>query len=256
MDKNKRAIPWDNTIKENIFNPKFFKLDYNAEAIHRSLTLIPPDAKVCASTSILPQLAMRPYAYEFPDVEDAEYLAIFVFKDYFDISALEYEDDIFKYVTNPSWKVIANNYPFLLLKRTSFESNLPPAKSRDFDSLECTANKMNRIKTRLVASDGELLNSTNTRDTVFRHNSNYTVHLMKDRHYGFSYESNFFNPGDSIFVSVWKYPAHKDNGYLVVSSGNIYLAQGIGIQSDNFGWTKLTKWIIIPKNHNELRVCV
>lgn len=117
MDGNNRAT-WDNTLKENIFAPGFFYAGFNAAKIHRELKLIPPDAKVCASESLLPHLAQRRYIYEFPDVEDAEYMAVFMFKDNYMLTENNYQKALNQYMFNPSWSIMVNDPPFLLLRNT------------------------------------------------------------------------------------------------------------------------------------------
>ena len=83
MNINNRAVPWGTTIKENMFDPAFFHPDYDAGLIHKVLKLIPPDAKLSASSSILPHVSQRSYIYEFPDFKGADYIAAFTFKDYY-----------------------------------------------------------------------------------------------------------------------------------------------------------------------------
>lgn len=88
------------------------------QKIYRELNLIPASAKISASESILPHLAMRRYAYEFPDVEDAEYIAVFMFKDNYLTTESDYKKALNQYIFNPSWNILVNDPPFLLLKNT------------------------------------------------------------------------------------------------------------------------------------------
>lgn len=117
MNSANLAAPWSYSVKENILDSRFFYSDYNAAKIHRDLKMIPTDAKVCASSSILPHLSERKYAYEFPDVEDADYIAIFTFKDFYVVDEKDYFNDVAQYVLDPSWKMIAYDPPFLLMKK-------------------------------------------------------------------------------------------------------------------------------------------
>lgn len=121
MNINNRDLVWGNTIKENVFDPNFFHPGYDVAKIHADLKLIPPDAKVCASESILPHVSQRPYAYEFPDVEDAGYIAVFTFKNFYATDDVTYRKALDQYLLNPSWKVIAYNPPFLLMKKIQDE---------------------------------------------------------------------------------------------------------------------------------------
>ncbi len=117
MDVGHRAVPWGTTTKENIFDARFFNPPYNTAEIYNRLKLIPEDAKVCASASLLPHLSQRKYSYEFPDVEDADYIAVFTFQDYYASTQHDYTRILNKYITNSSWKIIANVPPFILLKK-------------------------------------------------------------------------------------------------------------------------------------------
>jgi len=117
--KMNHSIQWRDTVKENIFNPHFFHPNYDAAKIHADLRLIPPDAKICASESILPHLSQRMCAYEFPDVEDAEYIAVFTFKNYYLTDDKTYSKVLNSYILNPFWKIIAYDPPFLVLKKNT-----------------------------------------------------------------------------------------------------------------------------------------
>jgi uncharacterized membrane protein len=117
MNSNNRVLSWDSTIKENIFNPVFFHPPYNAAKIHSDLNLIPATAKVSASESIIPHLSQRLYAYEFPDIQDAEYIAVFTYKNYYLVDSATYSKVLNQYITSPHWKIIAYHPPFLLIKK-------------------------------------------------------------------------------------------------------------------------------------------
>jgi len=117
MNIHNRALVWGNTVKENIFDPEYFHPGYDASKIHSDLKLIPPDAKICASQCILPHLAQRRYVFEFPDVEDAEYMAVFTYRDYYLTDDRTYKKVLDQYILNPAWKIIAYDPPFLLMKK-------------------------------------------------------------------------------------------------------------------------------------------
>lgn len=117
MNVTHREIPWGNSTKENVFDHDFFHPDYDAVKIYNGLKLIPSDAKVCASLSILPHLTQRRYAYEYPDIQDAEYLALFTFRDFYYVDDSIYYKIIYKHVFSASWDILAYNPPFILMKK-------------------------------------------------------------------------------------------------------------------------------------------
>jgi uncharacterized membrane protein len=117
LNPSNREIGWGGTGKENIFDQKFFKSKIDLKKTYQYLKLIPPGARVSASQSIVPHLAQRKKIYCFPKVNDAEYLAVFIEKDAFPLTQPEFYNELSKYISNPQWKVVVKEFPFLLLKR-------------------------------------------------------------------------------------------------------------------------------------------
>lgn len=255
MNSRNLAMPWISTTKQNIFDPKFFNGGFDggfdAAKVHKNLELIPPDVKVCASTYILPHLAQRKDACLFPEVGDAEYIAIFTPNDYYPLGEEIYSNAVFRYLSNPSWGVIAYTPPFLLLKKNS--GNL---KNNNFtDSLECGAEIISPDKLHFVTSGGELLDNADTRDSMVKHGGNYSIRLNKNRQYGFTYHGTKFKPGDLLKISVWKYPAYKDTGALVISCGkDFYRYVSGGDAKDSTGWIKLTMYLAVPEDDKDFKI--
>jgi len=249
MNASNRVITWEDTTNENIFGPKFFHPGYDAAKIHTDLKLIPPDAKICASQSILSHLSQRSYAYEFPDVEDAEYLAVFTYRDYYQASDTSYLRVLNKYISSPYWEIIASDSPFLLMKKTTNGSK----KDILTDSLECNANAISADKLHFIASNGDLLENADTRDSLTKHHGNYSIKLNQTKQYGFTCHATNFKPGDLLKISVWKYPAFKDTGKLIASSGkDFYQTVSGGKNIDNSGWEQLVMYITVPADKNDL----
>jgi len=248
MNPKTRKMPWQyTTVKENILDPAFFHPDFNAKNIHHDLNLIPDSSKVCASGSILPHLASRKYAYEFPDVEDAGYIAVFAFHDWYLTPEQDYTKEVYKYAFSPSWNLISNDYPFLLFKK---QTNI-----LKIDSITCNAENLSLDKLNFVASNGELLENGNTRDSVKKHFGNYSVHLTKENPYGFTYHAAAFKKGDFVKAIVWKYPAEQTDGNLVVSCGkNFYMANSNGENRDSSGWVQINTYIMVPDDHSDFKI--
>jgi hypothetical protein len=213
------------------------------------LKLIPPDAKVCASSSILPHLAQRKYAYEFPDVEDAEYIALFTFHDFYNVDEGTYSEELIKYLSNPSWGIIANTSSFLLLKKDAGGAK----KNAIIDSFECGAETISQDKLHFIASNGDLVDNVGARDSVKKHTGNYSICLNTHKEYGFTIHPANFKPGDLLKISVWKYPARIDTGSLVISCGkDFYQAVSVGKNVDKSGWEELEMCITVPEQNANL----
>jgi uncharacterized membrane protein len=249
MNSNNRAINWEDTTKDNVFAPNFFHPDYDAAKIHADLKLIPSDAKVCASESILPHLTERKYAYNFPDVEDAEYLALFTFKDCVGLNDSSYSAMLSHYILSPFWKVIAYDPPLLLMKK----SNQELKNMNLLDSLECGAETLSADKLHFVASNGELVNGVSARDSLIKRTGKYSIRINKNNQYGFGYYGKNLKSGDLLKVSVWEYPVYHDTGRLIVDGGKDFYKTTLGVnEKDNKGWGELILYVTVPKDHDNL----
>lgn len=243
---------WSNTrAKGDIFEPEFFHPPFDAKKIHSDLNLIPDDAKVCASESILPHLSQRRCIYEFPDIEDADYIAIFAFHDWYRCSEKEYFTQRDKIICSAAWNLIANDFPFLLFKK---EENIH-GNMLHIDSILCTADLLNSDKLQFISSDNELFDNGNTQDTVIMHNGHYTIHLSKEKPYGFTFHGTKFNTGNILIISAWKYPATRGFGSLVVSCGkNFYWTESSGELKDGNGWEQIQMDIVVPEDHKDFKI--
>ncbi len=253
MNIHHRALVWGTTTKENIFDPTFFHPDYDASKINSFLTIIPPDAKICASESILPHLSQRLYAYEFPDVEDAEYIAAFTFRNYYLTDEDAYSSELNKYIFSSSWSIIAHTPSFVLLKKTS-----EVIKNNDIiDSIECGAETISPDKLHFTTSDEELLDNADARDSSLKHTGGYSICLNEKKPYGFTYHGVNFKPGDRLKITVWKYPAAKDTGKLVASCGKgFYKVSSWGTAADKSGWAQLQMYVTVPDDCTNLLIYV
>ncbi len=117
FNRNKRAMPWSEPLKENIFDAHFFQSKLNISNVYKSLQLIPADAKVSASNYYLPHLSQRHSIYRFPDMYDADYIVVQQQWDNMFVSEKLYLSTIQLYLNDPNWVIIYNDFPFLLLKK-------------------------------------------------------------------------------------------------------------------------------------------
>jgi len=250
MNPERRKMPWQTTtVKENIFDPTFFHPAFDAKSIHTDLKLIPEDAKVCASGSILSHVSARKYAYEFPDVEDADYIALFAFHDWYLSTEENYNAELYKYLFSTSWKLISNDYPFLLMQK---EANQLSA-----DSLSCNAETLSADKLHFVASNGELLDNANSMDSTKKHWGASSAHLTKENPYGFTYHGVNYKSGDFLKISVWKYPVENEDGSLVISCGkDFYISHTEGETNDSSGWTQINIYLRVPDDHSDFKIYV
>ncbi len=248
-----RKLGYGNPVKRNVFNKTFFNPPYNVKTIYNDLALIPPDASVSASASILPHLAQRKGIYEFPDAANAEYIAIFTFADYFVMSQEQYSTLLYgTYLFNPHWQVIANDFPFMLLKKVTDK------KAPDYDSVLCNSENMTPDHQHLLASDNEPLNNdAATWDSTKAHSGKHSVRLTKEMAYGMTLPLKNIKAGDILCASVWRYSEDPANGMLIVSSGkSLYLPSAIGANKDAAGWEQITLYCTVPDDHKDFGIYI
>lgn len=251
---NRRLGAYSNPVKRNIFAKDFFAPAYDAKAIHKYLAMIPADASVSASASILPHLSQRKHIYEFPNVQDAQYVAVFTFHDFYGVSGEVYENALFGgNVFNQEWEIIANQSPFMLLKKVN-----GPAKVFKYDSVTCNAEMESPDKKHLIASDKELLDiDGETLDSERVHSGKYSIKLTRDKAFGMTFRPNYVDAGDVLCVSIWRYSEKKDTGMLILSRGSdFYVPSAKGVNRNSAGWEQIVIYCAVPENHKDFGIYV
>jgi len=243
MKDENRTIQFSGTLKEDIFNPDFFKTPYNPAKINEALSLIPANARVSASSSILPHLASRNTVYAFPKVADAQYIAAFSFFQYTEPGLTEnlYSQQFYQCVLDTTWTITANEYPFLLLEKK-------PRKSMPnrFDSVTCNNQTMDAAKKHLIASNGSLVYGCGVRDSSRVRHGKYSCMLTDENKYGMQVCDSAYTPGNIVCVSIWCY-SQGDNGALVVSCGkSLYQASNVSVAKDSLGWHQIRIYATVP----------
>lgn len=104
-----------------------YKSRDNFSSVRRGLSLIPADAPVCASTSLVPHLAMRDVVRCIPNIEGAEYIIIVK-----DLTAWPLTPkDFIKFQDNmnasPQWELIFEEETTLVWKRKAVPPPVKPA---------------------------------------------------------------------------------------------------------------------------------
>jgi hypothetical protein len=257
------------------------------------LSDIPSNAKVSASQSIAPHLSQRAAIYQFPDAEDAEYLAFFTFHDFYNISDKKYFDTVNYYIHNPQWDVISQSYPFMLLKKQA--NHLKPsafiiydARKITLDSLcdalsdtnlnllangyplllfakepqqkgtginfYCTTEKVSEDGKKFIASNNELIDMGGQLSDERLRTGKHSLKLSGEDHYGMNYQLNNIKMGDIIIVSAWR-NSQGNTGKIVVSDNNnfFYYANKV-IAHDTNGWEKISLILPVTSNYKKLRL--
>jgi uncharacterized membrane protein len=254
MNAKNHALPFSPTVKENIFDTAFFKPACTVKEVNTALSLIPPDAIVSASASILPHLAQRKAIYVFPKTHDdlygdAQYITAFSYFEYGDptVNNNQYNNAFYKYLLSPEWTILSYSKTFLLLKKQP-----RPVIYKATDSIFCNNETSSADNMHLIASNGSLVFSKGTRDSSKTRLGKYSCMLTENNPYGMILNDSTLNQGTIVAATIWRYSGNK-KGVLVVSDGkNLYHASEESEITDPLGWEKLLVYATVPVNHSKL----
>jgi hypothetical protein len=106
---------------DRIFHSSYYHRRESLPEIKEALAMIPADAPVSASSRLTPHLAFREKAYWYPDLNDAEYVAVNLDKpdeEYYPFpSADAYRASVQQLRENADWELIYDKKNMLLFKR-------------------------------------------------------------------------------------------------------------------------------------------
>jgi uncharacterized membrane protein len=216
MEPSARTYFLSDTVKENILHPQFFNPGYDAAKIHEALKVIPDDASVCASQSILPHLSQRKKIYEFPGLEDAGYAAVFSFHDFYKIEGIGYNKALNDLLANPEWTLKTDEPPFLLFKKEKKNLLFP-------NSILCDAESLDESGEHFIGAENKRIRSSGAQSTEKFHSGKQAVKLTPQNPYSLGYDYNV-EAGDLVRISAFRYST-DGNGSLVADGGKNFYNQ-------------------------------
>jgi len=246
MPEAARKMDTGLTIKENIFDSGFFKSKLEVRQVNTYLNQIPSDAKVSSSASILTHVSLRSSIYHFPSVEDADYITLVGYNDFWLMNDTAYMEKVYEYVFNPEWNVVGEANPFLMLKK---EHNKTISAM-----YSCDAEKLTADSQCFVMSDGEKMNNAPGRSTKKVHSGKFSVKLNEENQYGFTWLPTDLTPGEIVQVTAWRY-SETGSGVLVASDAyGFYKASKTAIENDGNGWDKIELTFLVPVSFSKLGI--
>ena len=115
---NHRTSVWYDKSKEHFFRSAFYQPGIDAQKIRKQIReVVPAGSPLAASQGIVPHFAYRPEIYMFPYVHDAEYIVLLLNSSTYPLGEESFKKEVEKYLQNPEWKQVLNDYPLLILKR-------------------------------------------------------------------------------------------------------------------------------------------
>jgi uncharacterized membrane protein len=112
-----RVAKWYFKEKECIYCKDFYRSHYTIKDLKEPLSLIPSNAKVCASESLVPHLAQREYIKIYPYVYQSDYILLLSDAATYPLSKDEFDREKAKLYESTEWIVIWDEYPLTIFKR-------------------------------------------------------------------------------------------------------------------------------------------
>jgi uncharacterized membrane protein len=114
FDRTKMYI---NRAQIRLYKPEHYSSEVNAAAIHQELAKLPPNAKVSAQAPFTPHLALRENIFQFPLINDAEYIVLSPKLETYPLDQATFNFELNKQQTSGSWLIYFRNDDLLILKR-------------------------------------------------------------------------------------------------------------------------------------------
>ncbi len=112
-----RRSPYYDKSTAQFFRGRHYQRDFDAGAVHRGLALVPADARVSASSPLVPHLAARPFIYQFPYVADADFIVALRHANAYPLSDAKLEVQLAEYQANGHWRIVLDQAPLMVLRR-------------------------------------------------------------------------------------------------------------------------------------------
>lgn len=119
VKNNTRIAKWHDKSRINFLTLAHYQREFDIWEARKSLDLIPDDEDVIISAhfNAVPHMPFRRTIYEFPVVEDAEYIFLFEGVGTYPISKEEFKLEVHKYRASDDWEILYDQNSTLILKR-------------------------------------------------------------------------------------------------------------------------------------------
>lgn len=115
-----RTAKWYDPHRQNVLSPTHYKRDFDVKELYRALDQIPKDenTSVSAHFALVPHVAFRKTLYEFPVVEDADYIAVLIGEGTYPLRSDEaFADSVAVYQQSMEWETVYEGNKTVILKR-------------------------------------------------------------------------------------------------------------------------------------------
>jgi uncharacterized membrane protein len=119
-----RTFTYFDRALQRIYQPGHYKRNYDVAEAHSGLKLIPDDAKVSAQSAFVPHLAFRDYIYQFPVINDAEFI-VFSYAEYFyPLTKQSFDVQVAMLLNSGEWEKMYDKNQMVILKKSAVKNLL------------------------------------------------------------------------------------------------------------------------------------
>lgn len=101
----------------NPFVPEHYTNEFNTAKVYRYLEQIPDSAAVSAQCQLYPHLAERQDIYQYPDIQNSDYIALLKTPSTYPLRKEDYDKRLDSLLTDSVFSILINDSPFYLFKR-------------------------------------------------------------------------------------------------------------------------------------------
>jgi uncharacterized membrane protein len=254
---NSRVSKWYFEEKENIYQSSFYKSPYNVKEIKKGLKFLPENATICASERLVSHLSFRDSIFNFPFMDNAEYLAILLNSTPYPLDQGTFDAKLSSVLNSNKWMVMHRKDSLLILKRKIMDIPTLSQKSTIFcnaDSFDVKSNLIYTNKYEYQCYNLSKIDSTQSRS------GKYSVRVTAGSQFGLAILLDDIFIGTRIKASVWKNNPSPGT-FLVVTSLNtnlLYIANDNSELIDTLNWNLISIETEIKEKlpRNQLKIYV
>lgn len=111
-----RSYTYFDRDRHRIYQERHYKKEYDVKEAHLALNLIPEKAKVSAQSPFVPHLAFRDYIYQFPVINDAEYVVLSYEESPYPLTRQSFNVQIAMLMISEKWEKVYDKNRMVILK--------------------------------------------------------------------------------------------------------------------------------------------
>jgi len=114
-----RSYAYFDRDRHRVYQMRHYNKDYDVAETYSALKLIPDEAKVSAQSPFVPHLAFRDYIYQFPIINDAEYVVFSYEENSYPLTKQSFAVQAAMILNSDEWEKIYEKNEMMILKRIS-----------------------------------------------------------------------------------------------------------------------------------------